>query len=375
MTRNDKKWQFEHIFWIKWLVPVFLITCIEYIKNYPEWIEDNYSTGWYRMIGSTLRILTGWTHFSLGDLFYLALGFSILVEIIRLAIAIFGNISWEKLFSILLKWARKLLWLYIWFNLIWGLNYYRTGIAGQLQLEKIHYCKEDVVQLTNDLIGKVNESRRQLKDTSLPEMPFNQILENAKSCYDKASLTYPFLFYHPSSVKSSLYSKLGMYFGFTGYYNPFSGEAQVRNDIPAILLPYITCHEIGHQLGYASESEANFSGYLSCSRSKDPYFLYSVYLDMFTYAQMEEIHTHIIDGDTTGLKTALLYNKEHLDSLVKKDRRAIRAFFNKEENKVSPVVSSIYDQYLKLNMQDGGVESYNEIIGWLLAYQKKYGKI
>ena len=90
---------------------------------------------------------------------------------------------------------------------------------------------------------------------------------------------------------------------------------------------------------------------------------------------MEEIHTHMIDGDTTGLKTALLYNKEHLDSLVKKDRRAIRAFFNKEENKVSPVVSSIYDQYLKLNMQEGGVESYNEIIGWLLAYQKKYGKI
>ena len=35
----------------------------------------------------------------------------------------------------------------------------------------------------------------------------------------------------------------------------------------------------------------------------------------------------------------------------------------------------MYDQYLKMNKQLAGINSYNEVIGWLLAYQKKYGKI
>jgi hypothetical protein len=375
MAKMDKNRQFERVFWIKWSVPVFLITLIEIAKNYPAWIENNYSRGWFTIIGSTLRLITGWSRLSLGDIFYTLLGFGIVIELVRFAVAILKNISWELLAKVLLKWIRKLMWLYIWFNFLWGLNYFRSGITEQLKLEKYRYCKEDVLKLTDSLIVKVNYYRSQIPDTSLPEKPIDYIIEEAKTSYDRIARTYPFLSYHPTSVKSSLYSKAGMYFGFTGYYNPFSGEAQFRSDIPKVLLPYIICHEIGHQIGYASESEANFSGYLACSSSKDPYFLYSVYLDLFTYAQREEINTFIIDGDTTGLKSAILYNKQHLDSLVKKDRKSIRSFFNKEENKVSPVMSNIYDQYLKLNLQQGGVESYNEVIGWLLAYQKKYGKL
>ena len=76
-----------------------------------------------------------------------------------------------------------------------------------------------------------------------------------------------------------------------------------------------------------------------------------------------------------GLKEVILSNKKNLDSLVRKDRKEIRDFFYRRENKISPIVSTMYDQYLKMNKQLAGIDSYNEIIGWLLAYQKKYGKI
>jgi len=40
----------------------------------------------------------------------------------------------------------------------------------------------------------------------------------------------------------------------------------------------IVCHELAHQVGIASESEANFMGYLATTNSDNVYFNYSGYL-------------------------------------------------------------------------------------------------
>jgi len=363
-------------FWLKWVLPVLFVAAIQMLQLFPFWIEKHYSTDWYIQISIVLRNITGWMPFSLGDIIYILFGFSLLVSIIRGIVLIFKKqFSWARFGSSVSKWIRGLMWIYIWFNILWGLNYSRLGIAHQLKLQQDEYCKEDVVALTNQLITKVNDCRKQIKDTILPQPSMKQIFEGAVNNYKTVSDNFYFLSYQTASVKSSLYSQLGNYFGFTGYYNPFTGEAQVRNDVPRVLIPYIVSHEMAHQLGYASESEANFVGYLSASSSADVYFRYSVYLDMLDYAQGEEIKLFLIDRDIKGLMNTLKQNKTNLDSLVRKDRKEIRDFFYKRKNKISPVVSNMYDQYLKMNKQLAGINSYNEVIGWLLAYQKKYGKL
>ena len=96
---------------------------------------------------------------------------------------------------------------------------------------------------------------------------------------------------------------------------------------------------------------------------------------MFDYAQAEEISIFSKDKDFNQFKQLINNNKERLDTLVKKDRAAIRAFFNKRKNRISPIASNLYDQYLKLNKQTSGINSYNEVVGWLIAYQKKYGRL
>lgn len=359
---------------LQWIVPIIGICFIEIIKLHPIWIEHYYSNIWYNKIASFQRTITGWVQFSVGDIFYIVLILIFIIKLFRAIFTLIKKFSGKIFVNQLGFLVRKLMWLYIVFFFLWGLNYFRIGISNQLQLSKTHYCKEEVVVLTHQLINKANEYRTQIPDTGLPHMPIQQIIAEAKKCYDSASKQYYFLSYNPISVKSSLYSKMGMYFGFIGYYNPFSGEAQFRNDIPEVLLPYIICHEIAHQLGYASESEANFAGYLACSISELPFFKYSVYLDFFSYAQQEEINTFLIDGDTTGLKQELIYNKEHLNEKVIRDRKAVKQFFYNEENSISPVMSSMYNQYLKFNLQNEGIESYNEVIGWLIAYLREYGK-
>jgi hypothetical protein len=63
------------------------------------------------------------------------------------------------------------------------------------------------------------------------------LFERTTDAFLYADNVYPFLGYDPQSLKPSLFSYLGNYFGFQGYYNPFSGEGQVNTTIPRFLEP------------------------------------------------------------------------------------------------------------------------------------------
>jgi hypothetical protein len=362
--------------WVKFGLVLALTLGIFLFSYSPALVERFYSTGIYPGIATTQRIITRWVPFSLGDILYTGL---VIWLIVKLVVWIKGiwrkEYSGEKVRHFAFRLAKIALWLYVIFKLAWGLNYNRLGIEYQLGISKSNYTKEEVTQLTNQLIDKLNECRRQIKDTVLPQPLLDTIYREAFLAYQTASYRYDFMNYGNRSVKASLYTGIADYLGFTGYYNPFTGEAQLRTDIPRVLIPYITCHEMAHQLGYASESEANFVGYLAAAASSDVYFRYSVYNDLFSYAQSEEIFLYGKESDYKAFENVIQYNRTHLDTLVKKDRREIREFFTKRKNRISPAISGLYDQYLKMNKQTKGIESYNEVIGWLISYQKKYGKL
>ncbi len=362
--------------WVKFGLISGLAVFIYILSQFPKGVESWYSVGIYPELSSTLRILTRWIPFSVGDIIYTVAIIWLLVRLIKGIILIWKKtVTREIVFHFLLQVAKTLLWLYIIFKLMWGFNYDRLGIAYQLSVTKNSYTREEIREITNQLIDKLNTYRREISDTGLPVKNLDSIYREAYLSYQNVSYDLEFLNYRNRAVKSSLFTRLGDYMGFSGYYNPFTGEAQLRTDIPRILIPYTTTHEMAHQLGYASESEANFVGYLAAAASKDPYFLYSVYLELFSYAQGEEIFLYGKEKDYKQFEEVIHQNRERLDTLVKKDRRAIREFFYKRKNRVSPAVSNLYDQYLKMNKQMQGVNSYNEVIGWLIAYQKKYGKI
>ncbi|MBS1627036.1 MAG: DUF3810 domain-containing protein [Bacteroidetes bacterium] len=313
-----------------------------------------------------MRIVTGYIPFSIGDIFYTIVLISVVYGIIKLVVRIIRKeAQWKYVGLRFLKFIRKLLWVYIWFNLVWGLNYYREGITAQLHLKVEDYSTEDLCNLTNLLIAKTNESRLAIsKDSVLPEQSLESIYRQASNNYNFNNSYFSFLQYKNKDVKKSLYTFLAPYFGFTGYYNPFSGEAQLRDDVPRILIPYTTSHEIAHQLGYASETEANFVGYLAATNSSNNYFKYSTYLDLYRYARIELFMRNTVPD-----------NNNKLDSLVKKDLRNINHFFLKERNNISGKVMSLYGMYLQANNQQKGINSYDDVISLLIAYYKQYGKI
>lgn len=326
-------------------------------------VERYYSTGAYVYISRLYRIVTGWLPFSIGDILYAAAALWLAVALTKFIIALFK----KRIMRIALAKGvrRTIVWvlaIYVYFNLSWGLNYNRLGIADQLHIEQVKVANQDLYALTDSLLVKVNFCRLQLGDSAQYE-PLKTVFAQAADAYSQVQKQYPFLNYKFESVKTSTYGVLGDYMGFSGYYNPFSAEAQVNKTIPAFLLPYVTCHEMAHQLGYATEDEANFSGYLAAKASTDKRFQYSVYFDLFNYA-----NGTLYMMDSARAKT----NYKLLDTLVRKDIRTYRAFFASYKNPFEPLISALYGNYLKANNQPKGLDTYGDVITWLIAYQKKY---
>lgn len=350
------------------IVVLLLVAVLQkFTSLYPGWIEAYYSTGIYPPLAGFFRWIFGWLPFSVGDIVYTVAGGYILMKIVRLIrAAVQRRITKEKVRSRLSTLAIIGLSIYVSFNLFWGLNYNRQGIAHQLGLAADEYATNDLLQVTGELIEKVNQSRRHINDTVIRLKDYSKVFSKAQVAYQTAAIKYPFLNYYNGSVKKSTFGRLGNYLGFLGYYNPFSGEAQLNLTQPHFLLPFVSCHEMAHQLGYASESEANFVGYLSAIHSGEAVFKYSAYFDMFSYANRE-----------LSVRDSALarQNVAKLDTLVRRDFAELREYWLRSKNPFEPVIKIFYDHYLKANQQANGVKSYNEVVGWLIAFKKKYGHL
>jgi hypothetical protein len=77
-----------------------------------------------------------------------------------------------------------------------------------------------------------------------------------------------------------------------------------------------------------------------------------------------------------GRKDSLLARSyfEKLNPQVKKDIEDYKDFLRRNRNPVEPVISWIYDGYLQANNQPEGKRSYNQVVAFLIAYYKKFGK-
>src|SRR4051812_20981396 len=214
-------------YWVTTIVLLILTITIKLFSLNHALVEEYYTNGLYIFISSVLRIITGWVPFSVGDVLYAIAIIWMGAKLISHSAALFRRRVTKKSFVRgVIKTLNVLLFVYIIFYSVWGLNYDRKGIASQLQLHPGNETTKDLTVLTDALLLRVNNSRRNLGDTVHYE-PFKTVFSQSVAAYSQVQQQYPFLAYRFNSVKSSLYSTVGNYLGFSGYYNPFSGEAQV----------------------------------------------------------------------------------------------------------------------------------------------------
>ncbi len=351
------------------LLLVLLVLCIlvKLFSLRADWVERYYTHGFYPYFSSTLRFLLGWIPVSVGDLLYVGAFIYLVVKTWKYLRILAKRQVKEYLSWVLLrKFVRLVLWIYLVFNISWGLNYNRQGIARQLQLDVKRYDKKELFELTSLLQQKLNESAALVDTVKRTEWQQNaKLFRQGKRDFDLAARQYPFLDYHIPSIKASLFSSVGHYFGFSGYFNPFSGEAHLNTAEPVFVKPFVLNHEIAHQLGYGKENEASFVSFLAGKNSDQVDFRYSLYYELYFNAFREVVITR----DSIAIRS---YSK-NLHPRAQRDRAAEISFRSKRKNRMQPLVTDFYDGYLKMNDQPGGITTYNEVTSWLIAYMKKYG--
>ncbi|MEO5593108.1 MAG: DUF3810 domain-containing protein [Chitinophagaceae bacterium] len=348
-----------------WLIIIVLVVLIKIFSIFPVAVEKYYSNGIYPLISRTLRFLFGWLPFSAGDIMYAVAVIYLIIKLVRFLKIVFkkkanktfwwNGIQWLGFYSLLV---------YTVFNIFWGLNYNRLGTAYQMQLQMKPYSTDELNKVMNIVVDRLDSTAVKALQSRNVYLSKEALFTEAFQDYQLVKPQYPHLSYANKSVKSSLFSYLGDYMGYTGYYNPFTGEAQVNTTVPVFVQPFTTCHEMGHQLGYAKENEANFAGYLSGKSSADAAFTYSVYFDLYNYGIRE------LYGRDSVLALALIKRKP---LQVKKDIIALRQFYDAYENPIEPYIRRLYGQYLRANEQPSGMQSYNEVMAFLIAYYKKFG--
>ena len=215
------------------IIPQYFL--IKLLANFPEFVEQYYSNGFYQFISKLFRYTLGWIPFSFGDLVY---AFAIIY------ISKWLYINRKRLRKDTKNWIRDVAAafaiIYFAFHLFWGLNYHRLPLHKNLNLNA-DYTTEQLVRVTQKLIEKSNEIHLQIvkNDTLKVDIPFSKsdILRLAPIGYKNLKQTFPHLEYHPKSIKKSLFSYPLTYMGFSGYLNPLTNEAQVDGLIPVYKFP------------------------------------------------------------------------------------------------------------------------------------------
>lgn len=342
------KLKFRHVILIALLSATWATQLI------PSWGET-YACFVYPAIAFCLSSFSGLIPFAIGDLFIFLSITGLFLYPVRARRA--QKKKWKQ---ILLNEAEYLAWIYVWFYLAWGLNYFQEDIYERTDMHYPEYSTETFQAFANDYIDKLNGSYAHI--TSINEPLVRRECVNAyRQISDSLGVHSPF---HDSPrVKTILFTPLISMVGVTGSMGPFFCEFTLNGDLLPSQYPATYAHELAHLLGITSEAEANFYAYQVCSRSKARGIRFSGYLSVLP---------HVLGN------AALLLPEEEYTQLFNRIRPEIieQVQSNRKywKEKYSPLLGKIqdkiYDWYLKGNNIPSGRKNYSEVVRLLVSYHE-----
>jgi hypothetical protein len=338
------------------------IVLIQIIGSFPELVEKYYSTSFYPIWSKIVRVLFNYFSFSVGDLLYLMLIIYLIYSLYRVKKT--TGFNWKNQ---LIKTLNFCSIFYFLFHFAWGINYYRVPLFEKMNIQK-EYSHEDLIAFTENMISKCNALQLEItknKSTKI-ELPYGQseLFKMSQLGYEKLEKTHPMFHFEAISSKKSLFSEPLSYMGFGGYLNPFTNEAQINYTTPKYRLPATICHEMAHQIGFASESECNFIAYLAAKENPSLYFQFSAHIMALKYCLK-----NIRGKDTNDAKITPFLKK--LNKGILENFKDDEIHYEKYYTMIDVFFEFIYDNFLKMNQQEEGIESYSKFLNLLINYEKQ----
>jgi hypothetical protein len=244
---------------------------------------------------------------------------------------------------------------YVLFLVAWGMNYRRLPLEKKLRYDAAAVTADaarDAAQLSvlrlNALFVRAHATGPANPDGNVDA---SLVLAFARTMKDlgASGTTVPA---RPKRTLLDLYFRSAAVAGMT---DPFFLETLVESDLLPVERPFVIAHEWSHLAGFADEGEANFAGFLVCSRADAP-TQYSGWL--FLFGELVNSLPRNTRADVIG----------RLDSGPRDDLRAIAQRLARDVRpRVSAVGWRVYDRYLKANRVEAGAASYAQVVRLVLG--------
>ena len=247
------------------------------------------------------------------------------------------------------------------FCVMWGVYYYADDFQTKSGIPCPEIAVDDLKLVTRYFADKAGEYSKLVKRDGQGVYCGDRdaILARSDEVYLKAEKLFPCLEGPEVHAKGIRFSILMSYTDYTGFFFPFTGEANVNIHYPPCTLAATVAHELAHQRGVAKEQEANFCAVLSSLLYGDPDYCYSACYLAYIYLGNA---LYKVDYDSWyEIRSAL-------DEDMKADIANNHEYWQQFETPVQTVANDIYEEFLHSYSQELGLQSYGACVDLLVNY-------
>ena len=340
-----------------------LVIAAYFLLRKNEGLLDSISGGfvrpWHRALSSFCSLFP----FSVAEVLIVAAILGALVYIISEVILMFRRgEKLKRLYRIGMTAVMAFCVIYGGFCTLWGIYFYTADFEEQSGIHSRPLSVEQLETTTRYFTALVNEYSADIvrDENGLFAEDMDAVFDRSVHLYDAVSELFPCLEGKALKAKPFFFSEMLSRITFTGFFFPFTAEANINVHSPACYIPSTIAHEIAHQRGVAQEDEANFVAVLSSLESGDSVYCYSACLMAYTY-----LSNALYKADYD----AWLDNYNSLSPYVIADIRNNNAYWDRyRDTVVNSAADSVYTGLLHSYGQTDGLQTYGKCIDLLVAY-------
>ena len=344
------------------IISTLIIVLFRHFRNNYQ-LMSMLSSKVIRHIRMAFSFITSVFSFSIAEVliavFVIGLGLYIIIKFLKLI-----NLRRDRgveIYKLIITPLSLGMMVYAGFCALWGVYYYGddfTAAAGiereDISVQQLETVTEYFANVAGLYSGRVE---RDMKKNCCIDR--KEVLKKSSEVYSRTVERWPCLKAPNVRAKGVVCSKVMSMIDFTGFFFPFTGEANVNMDSPSAFLPSTVAHELAHLRGVAKEDEANFVAVIACMEYGDEDYVYSAALMAYTYlgnalySADYEAWTEIYSG---------------LDDNVKRDLTENNYYWEKFKTPVETISNNVYEGFLQSYDQELGLKSYGACVDLLVNY-------